>query len=77
MFSLAILRFTELLSNSAQVCLTDTEGFLQLSKGQWIMTKYVYDYNMTRMVLAGNEINFAKAAGLIRLHMPSVKKYRV
>ena len=30
-------------------------------------------YNMTAMVLAGNEINFAIAAGLIRLHMPGGK----
>ena len=30
-------------------------------------------YNMTVMILAGNEINFVIAAGLIRLHMPGGK----
>ena len=34
---------------------------------------YVIDYNMTAMILAGNEINFAIAAGLIKLHMPDGK----
>ena len=30
----------------------------------------ITNYNMTAMILAGNEINFAIAAGLIRSHMP-------
>ena len=32
---------------------------------------YVLHYNMTVVILAGNEIDFAIAAGLIRLHIPS------
>ena len=32
------------------------------------------DYNMTVWILAGNYIRFTIAAGLIRLHMPGVKK---
>ena len=40
--------------------------------GIWSM-----DYNMTVWILAGNYIIFTIAAGLIRLHMPGVKKYRV
>ena len=36
-----------------------------------------YYYNMTVWILAGKYINFAIAAGLIRLHMPGVKKSRV
>ena len=32
------------------------------------------DYNMTVWILAGNYISFTIAAGLIRLHMPGVKK---
>ena len=35
---------------------------------------YIWFYNMTEMILVGNEINFAIEAGLIRLHMPSGKK---
>ena len=35
------------------------------------------DYNMTVWILAGNYIRFTIAAGLIRLHMPGVKKSRV
>ena len=31
------------------------------------------NYDMTAMVLVGNENNFAIAAGLIRLHMPGGK----
>ena len=34
-------------------------------------------YNMTVWILAGNYISFNIAAGLIRLHMPGVKKSRV
>ena len=34
-------------------------------------------YTMTVWILAGNYISFTTAAGLIRLHMPGVKKYRV
>ena len=37
----------------------------------------MYDYNMTVWILAGNYISFTIAAGLIRLHMPGVKKSRV
>ena len=36
-----------------------------------------HNYNMTVWILAGNYISFTIAAGLIRLHMPSVKKSRV
>ena len=35
------------------------------------------DYNMTVWILAGNYISFTIAAGLIRLHMPGVKKSHV
>ena len=34
-------------------------------------------YNMAVWILVGNYISFTIAAGLIRLHMPGVKKYRV
>ena len=34
-------------------------------------------YNMTVWILAGNYISFTIAAGLVRLHMPGVKKSRV
>ena len=34
-------------------------------------------YNMTVWILAGNYISFTIAAGLIKLHMPGVKKSRV
>ena len=34
------------------------------------MNKY---HNMTVWILAGNDINFSLATGLIRLHMPSIK----
>ena len=37
----------------------------------------VINYNMTVWILAGNYISFTIAAGLIRLHMPGVKKSRV
>ena len=37
----------------------------------------VVNYNMTVWILAGNYISFTIAAGLIRLHMPGVKKSRV
>ena len=40
---------------------------------QWIE----WSNNMTVWILAGNYISFAIAAGLIRLHMPGVKKSRV
>ena len=33
-------------------------------------------YNMTVQILAGNGIDFSIAVGLIRLHMPNVKKLR-
>ena len=39
-----------------------------------IMVSY---YNMTVWILVGNYISFTIAAGLIRLHMPGVKKSRV
>ena len=35
------------------------------------------NYYMTAWMLAGNYISFTIAAGLIRLHMLGVKKYRV
>ena len=34
-------------------------------------------YNMTVWIWAGNYISFTIAVGLIRLHMPSVKKSHV
>ena len=37
----------------------------------------ILDYNMTVWILAGNYTSFTLAAGLIRLHMPGVKKSRV
>ena len=37
----------------------------------------IYYYNMTVWIWAGNNISFTIAAGLIRLHMPGVKKSRV
>ena len=44
-----------------------------LSGSQCVKT----NYNMTVWILAGNYISFTIAAGLIRLHMPGVKKSRV
>ena len=38
---------------------------------------YKSNYNMTVWILAGNYISVTIAAGLIRLHMPGVKKSRV
>ena len=38
---------------------------------------YICNYNMTVWIWAGNYISFTIAAGLIRLHMPGVKKSRV
>ena len=38
---------------------------------------YMDYYNMTVWILAGNYISFTIAAGLIRLHMPGVRKSRV
>ena len=38
---------------------------------------YIYDYNRTVWIWAGNYISFTIASGLIRLHMPGVKKSRV
>ena len=35
------------------------------------------NYDMTVWILAGNNVSFTIAAGLIRLHMPGVKKSRV
>ena len=41
-------------------------------------TLYTIDHcNITVWILAGNYISFTIAAGLIRLHMPGVKKSRV
>ena len=45
--------------------------------GVALMGKYEVHYNMTVWILAGNYISFTIAAGLIRLHMPGVKKSRV
>ena len=42
-----------------------------------VMTVFIFDFNMTVWILAGNYISFTIAAGLIRLHMPGVKKSRV
>ena len=42
-----------------------------------IMTGLNLYYNMTVWILAGNYISFTIAAGLIRLHIPGVKKSRV
>ena len=42
-----------------------------------IVPPLVSNYNMTVWILAGNYISFTIAAGLIRLHMPGVKKSRV
>ena len=39
-----------------------------------VLSRY---YNMTVWILAGYYISFTIAAGLIRLHMPGVKKSRV
>ena len=51
---------------------------VQINPGEtlskWGNTAY---YNMTVYILAGNYISFTIAAGLIRLHMPGVKKSRV
>ena len=45
---------------------------------QYILVKFKgINYNMTVWILAGNYISFTIAAGLIRLHMPGVKKSRV
>ena len=41
------------------------------------LNQQVNNYNMTVWILAGNYISFTIAAGLIRLHMPGVKKSRV
>ena len=43
----------------------------------WTNDDIVYYYNMTVWILAANYISFTIAAGLIRLHMPGVKKSRV
>ena len=42
-------------------------------------TRMFYDlyYNMTVVILTGNEIDFAIAVGLISLHMPGDKYSRV
>ena len=42
-----------------------------------IISVVIINYNMTVWILAGNYISFTIAAGLIRLHMPGVKKSRV
>ena len=36
-------------------------------------TKYIFNYGMIVMILAGNEINCAAVAGLIRLCIPDGK----
>ena len=41
------------------------------------VVNYMPYYNMTVWILAENYISFTIEAGLIRLHMPGVKKYRV
>ena len=41
------------------------------------VTGIISYYNITVWILAGNYITFTIAAGLIRLHMPGVKKSRV
>ena len=43
----------------------------------WRHARFHTYYNMTVWILAGNYISFTIAAGLIRLHMPGVKKSRV
>ena len=43
----------------------------------WGFSNYNSNYNMTVWILAGNYISFTITAGLIRLHMPGVKKSRV
>ena len=42
-----------------------------------LANRCVLNYNMTVWIWAGNYISFNIAAGLIRLHMPGVKKSRV
>ena len=49
---------------------------LQFYKPHQLFRSITY-YNMTVWILAGNYISFTIAAGLIRLHMPGVKKSRV
>ena len=38
-----------------------------------LLLYHVVNYNMTVVILVGNEIDFAITAGLIRLHMPGGK----
>ena len=47
--------------------------------GETMHCQPCYDvyYNMTVWILAENYISFTIAVGLIRLHMPGVKKSRV
>ena len=46
-------------------------------QGPLLLKSINFNYNMTVWILAGNYISFTIAAGLIRLHMPGVKKSRV
>ena len=48
-----------------------------LPAGAAPITSSFPNYNMTVWIWAGNYISFTIAAGLIRLHMPGVKKSRV
>ena len=54
-----------------------------MSSAAWYLTNVIVShlqisyYNMTVWILAGNNITFTIAGGLIRLHMPGVKKSRV
>ena len=52
---------------------------IDLVSGHWSDSWVIIieGYNMTVWILAGNYISFTIAAGLIRLHMPGVKKSRV
>ena len=50
---------------------------LNLYQPSMIFRSRVTNYNMTVWILAGNYTSFTIAAGLIRLHMPGVKKSRV
>ena len=53
-------------------------GTQRRSTPNWVEVIYSssfgINYNMTVWILAGNYISFTIAAGLIRLHMPGVKK---
>ena len=53
------------------------KGLREKHRCVMILTGLNVYYNMTVWILAGNYISFIIAAGLIRLHMPGVKKSRV